>query len=97
MGAGEQGGLISAKSAASSASEKAGPNGLLHDLTFATHLDVLGENAGKYLLPNTYLAVLDGNPFVENALGSASRAKRTKSSCVVFGILDPEEKTISAK
>ena len=97
VGAGEQGGLISAKSAASSASEKAGPNGLLHDLTFATHLDVLGENAGKYLLPNTYLAVLDGNPFVENALGSASRAKRTKSSCVVFGILDPEEKTISAK
>jgi len=35
--------------------------------------------------------VLDGNPFIENALGSAASAKRTKSSAVVFGILDPAD------
>ena len=71
------------------------PNGLLHDLSFAAHADALGTNAVKYLLPNTYLAVLEGNPFLENALGAASSAKRTKSSCVVFGLLD--EQMIDAK
>ena len=89
VGAGEKGGLISSKPASA---EKAGPNGLLHDLTFAPHVESLGENVGKYLLPNTYVAVLDGNPFVENALGAASSPKRTKSSCVVFGILEENEK-----
>jgi len=51
----------------------------------------LNDSAGKYLLPDTYIAVLDGNPFIENALGSASSPKRTKSSAVVFGILDPAD------
>ena len=92
IAAGEKGGLLPA---ATTNPEKSGPNGLLRDLTFAAHLDSL--EAGKYLMPNTYIAVLDGNPFIENALGSAASAKRTKSSAVVFGILDAEEKIAEAK
>jgi len=92
--AGETGGLLPCPSASARAATLAGPNGLLHDLTFVARADSLGANAGQYLLPNTYLAVLDGNPFVENALGAAASPKRTKSSCVVFGILDPSEKIV---
>ena len=49
-------------------------------------------NVKRYLLPNTYIAVLDGNPFIENALGSAARPKRTRSWDVVFGILSDADK-----
>ena len=95
VAAGDKGGLIPSKQ--SQSSEKSGVNGLLRDLTFAAHQDSLSDNAERYLLPNTYIAVLDGNPFIENALGSASSPKRTKSSAVVFGIMDPEEIAGGAK
>jgi len=90
VAAGDKGGLILSTQLPSS--EKSGVNGLLRDVGFAAPPDLLGGNAGKYLRPNTYIAVLDGNPFIENALGSAASAKRTKSSAVVFGILAPDEK-----
>jgi len=90
VAAGQKAGLILSK--APQTSEKSGANGLLHDISFAAHPDGLKENSGKYLLPNTYIAVLDGNPFIENALGAASSPKRTKSSAVVFGILETEGK-----
>jgi hypothetical protein len=89
VAAGEKAGLVLSRQ--SPFSEKSGPNGLLRDITFAAHAEALNGNVGKYLLPNTYIAVLDGNPFIENALGSASSPKRTKSSSVVFGILESPE------
>ena len=64
----------------------------MHDIGFATHTEPLGIDAGKYLLPDSYIAELDDNPFIENALGSASSPKRTKSSAVVFGILDAADR-----
>ena len=84
--AGQKAALISSSS--TQVAEKLGAGGLWHDLGFAARTDSLGDSAGKYLLPNSYIAVLEGNPFLENALGSASSAKRTKSSAVVFGILE---------
>ena len=51
----------------------------------------LNSNAGGYLTPNTYIAILDSNPFIENALGPGASLKRTKTSAVVFGILDPSD------
>jgi hypothetical protein len=72
-----------------------GAEGMLRDITFVARTDLLeglANTAGGSLLPNSYLAVLDGNPFLENALGSASSPKRTKSSAVVFGILEAPEK-----
>jgi len=90
VAAGEKGGLIEAKSEVTL--EKTGPERLLTDISFAANPDTLHDNFGKYLRPNTYIAVLDGNPFIENALGSAANAKRTRTSAVVFGSLAEEEK-----
>jgi hypothetical protein len=67
----------------------AGAGAIWRDLGFTASTNSL--DAGKYLLPNTYIAVLDGNPFIENALGAAASPKRTRSSAVVFGILDPTD------
>jgi hypothetical protein len=90
VGAGEKGGLLLSKSPG--APQKLGAAGMLRDLGFAGSQHPLGDEAGKYLLPNSYVAVLDGNPFLENALAGAASARRTKSSCVVFGILEVENK-----
>jgi hypothetical protein len=89
VAAGQKAGLILSKQ--SQTPEKSGAQGLKQDFGFAVlRADGLNDSAGKYLLPNSYVAVLDGNPFIENALASSS-AKRTKSSAVVFGTLDPTD------
>jgi hypothetical protein len=64
---------------------------LLRDLTFAVHDDSLDANVPKYLSPGSYLARLQGNPFIENALGAASSPLRTKTESVVLGRLEPSE------
>ncbi|HTX22150.1 MAG TPA: hypothetical protein VMD27_09895 [Candidatus Aquilonibacter sp.] len=87
--AGQKAGLILSKQ--SQHVEKSGAAGLLRDIGFTARTDSLAANAGKYLSPNSYIAVLDGNPFLENALGSAASPQRTKSSAVVFGILEPPD------
>lgn len=85
--AGQKTGLIPAKQTGSL--DKSGPEGLKRDLGFqANGADNLGSSAESYLMPNTYIAVLDGNPFVENALSSDPNPKHTKSVAVVFGILE---------
>lgn len=74
--------------------EKSGPDGLKRDLGYGVAgVDNLANSAQQYLRPNTYVAVLDGNPFIESALNSSSSPKHAKSVAVVFGILDsPENK-----
>ena len=95
VGAGEKGGLILSKKPA--AFGKSGINGLLRDVGFSGQMGSLADNpGGAYLRANTYIAVLDSNPFIENALGSSASSKHTKSSAVVFGILDPDEEKIAA-
>ena len=89
VAAGQKAGLIPSK--LTQQSGKTGPVGLWHEIGFAAKSDSLSDGAGKFLMANTYIAVLDGNPFIENALGSASSPKRTKSSAVVFGILESPE------
>jgi hypothetical protein len=89
VAAGQKAGLI--PSPQSQPAERSGVNGLWHEITYVARPDPLDGGAGKFLTPNSYIAVLDGNPFIENALGSASSPKRTKSSAIVFGILDSAE------
>jgi hypothetical protein len=86
--AGQKGGLLVS---ALKVAGQSGPDGLLRALGFATHADVTEETVEKNILPNTYIAVLEGNPFIENALGKASVPKRTKTSAVVFGILETDK------
>ena len=66
---------------------KTGARGLL-ELGFTASVQPLDGNVRSYLQPGTYLAVLDGNPFIENALGAAASPKLTRSSALVFGILE---------
>lgn len=91
VAAGQKTGLILSKQ--SGTLEKSGPDGLRRDMGFsASGADVLnGSSAREYLMPNTYIAVLDGNPFIEDALTSTPNPKHTKSVSVVFGILDAPE------
>jgi hypothetical protein len=46
-------------------------------------------NALALLLPNTYIAELDTNPFIENGLGPKASSARTKSRSIVYGLLEP--------
>jgi len=69
-------------------SERLGAEGLFHDIGFTARTDSLNGNVKKYLLPSTYVAELEGNPFVENALGPAASPKRTRTAAVIYGILD---------
>ncbi len=90
VAAGQKTGLVPSKPTHSL--EKTGPDGLKRDLGFsAINADTLTSNVQGYLKPNTYIAVLDGNPFIEDALTSSPNMKHTKISSVVFGILDPSE------
>lgn len=45
---------------------------------------------GKYLRPGTYIAILDGTPFVEEGLAGATPRK---CRSVVYGILDTDEES----
>jgi hypothetical protein len=80
-------------SGSSSISTQLGALGLKQDFgyTLANTTSLLTPDVQKYLLPNTYVAVLDGNPFIENALGPAASAKRTRMNGIVFGILESPE------
>ena len=86
VAAGQKAGLVPTTEAMNP--EKLGVSRLLRDISFAAVVGH-GDSTVKYLLPGTYTAELDGNPFIENALGAASSPKRTKTSSVVFGILEP--------
>jgi hypothetical protein len=82
--AGQKSGLIPVKPDAMPGGT--GAAGLWHEIGFAANPEAVPAKAGSFLQPNTYIAVLEGNPFIEDAFGS--RHKRTRSSCVVFGILE---------
>jgi hypothetical protein len=98
VGAGEKAGLSSAKTAGSPGNspvlpvaEEGGVDELLQKIGFGAQVEGLKDGAARLLLPNTYIAVLDGNPFIENALGSAASEKRTTTSAIVFGFLDSSD------
>jgi hypothetical protein len=66
---------------------QAGPNALLQSQSFTANTDGMETNAPQYLKAGTYLALLDGNPFIENGLGK-TKLDHTHTSAMVYGILD---------
>jgi hypothetical protein len=54
----------------------------------AEPLDGVTNSATDYLLPDTYVAELETNPFLENGLGPKAKSARTRARCVVYGILE---------
>ncbi len=89
VAAGEKGGLIPWNPA--QPPDQSGADGLERYVGLAVRTDTLADGVGRILRPNTYVAVLDGNPFLENALGPAASARRTKSTCVVYGLMEAPE------
>jgi hypothetical protein len=73
------------------ANKQKGLRAMFADSGFSAKSDPSNLDAETYLLPDSYVAILDGNPFIENALGPTSRTKHIKSSAVVFGILESPE------
>ena len=66
--------------------EGLGPRALFLQAGFAGHSALLETNAAAFLLPGTYLAELDGSPFLETGFGE--RSTRTRSRAYVYGVLD---------
>lgn len=93
--AGQKANLLAVSGVA--AAGASGAIGLFHEIGFAADKDFVGSNAKKYLMPGTYIAKLDGNPFIENALGPAASPKRTQAAAVVYGILGANEDTGGSK
>jgi hypothetical protein len=54
--------------------------------------DYAFTNAFEYLSPDSYIAELEGNPFLENGLGARSKSARTKARSVVYGLLETTSK-----
>ena len=86
IAAGQKAGLM--VSSRVEATNQLGVGSLFHDAGFTARPETFTNNPEKYLLPGTYIAQLDGNPFVENALGTAASPKRTRTAAVVYGSLD---------
>ncbi|MCL4177283.1 MAG: hypothetical protein KJ072_06010 [Verrucomicrobia bacterium] len=63
-----------------------GPRPLFLETGYAGQSSQLETNAAGYLLPGTYLAELDGSPFLESGLGDGPARSRTR--VFVYGILD---------
>jgi hypothetical protein len=68
--------------------EQSGPRGLLEKCGAQADL----AEPISYLQPNTYIAEMDSNPFLENGLGPKAKTARTKSHAVVFGLLESPAK-----
>ncbi|MEY2466616.1 MAG: hypothetical protein QOD03_1137, partial [Verrucomicrobiota bacterium] len=66
-----------------------GPQSLFEKAGYITRPD-FASDAANYLLPNTYIAELAANPFLENGLGAKSSA-RTKTHAVVYGLIEPSK------
>ncbi|HLP76166.1 MAG TPA: hypothetical protein VK327_04545, partial [Candidatus Paceibacterota bacterium] len=50
--------------------------------------DLAARNPASFLVPGSYIAELDTNPFLENGLGARAKSARTRSKAVVFGLLE---------
>jgi hypothetical protein len=68
--------------------QRLGFRALAEQVGFSQLAGFSATNAVAYLLPGTYIAELETNPFLENGLGVRAKSARTKSRSVVYGILE---------
>ncbi len=67
--------------------ERLGVRPLFFEASYGAQCDLLTTNAAAYLRSGTYVAELDGSPFLENGLGN--RNTRLRNRAFVYGVLDP--------
>ncbi|MBC8094764.1 MAG: hypothetical protein H7Y43_03020, partial [Akkermansiaceae bacterium] len=70
--------------------QRLGARALSEKFGFAQSGELPATNAVTYLLPGTYIAELEANPFLENGLGAKAKSARTKARSIVYGILESE-------
>jgi hypothetical protein len=70
---------------------RSGVRPLLGEVGFTPFERFSTTNAPAYLSPNTYIADLETNPFLENGLGPKAKSSRTRSRALVYGTLEPSE------
>jgi hypothetical protein len=87
VAAGQQGALLPVQ--VEGPKEKLGATALRRAIGFTARTNDLPAQAFKYLTPNTYIAVVESNPFLENALGTTNQPGHTKTSAVIYGVLEP--------
>lgn len=80
--------LLPASTASLKSSEEFGPRALLDKSGPQANL----ADATTFLRPNTYIAEMDANPFLENGLGPKAKSARTRAHAVVYGFLDSNVK-----
>jgi hypothetical protein len=82
------------KTALAPSGKRSSADAPLRELSDALNVNTLGSPASPGLVsllrPNTYLAELEGNPFIENGLGAKSAGSRTTAHALVYGVLEPE-------
>lgn len=61
---------------------------LLTKASYGALVSSLTNNTVAHLRPGTYIAELEGNPFLENGLGQNAKIKSVPAANVVYGILD---------
>jgi hypothetical protein len=85
--AGQKANLVGS-TASPNASQKLGARELSEKIGFTQLKEFDLASAPSYLLPGTYIAELDSNPFLENGLGAKAKSARNKSRSLVYGILE---------
>jgi hypothetical protein len=65
-----------------------GPQALIEGQGFSALTQFDFTNAVSVLQPGSYIAELDGNPFLENGLGTKGKSARVKARSVVYGVLE---------
>ena len=80
--------LLAASTQVLQKDEQLGPKGVLDGCGAAASI----TDGTPFLRPNTYVAELDANPFIENGLGVKAQSARTKSHAVVYGTLESPAK-----
>jgi hypothetical protein len=69
--------------------DKLGPKLFLERVGWTAQNEESCGTFPAYLLPGTYLAELEANPFLDNGLGAKAKSARVKQRAVVYGLLEP--------
>jgi hypothetical protein len=73
-----------------SVSAQTGVSVLLERLSYSPWGHGGSNEIATSLVPGSYFAELESNPFVENGLGERASSARLRSLALVFGLLEPD-------
>ena len=69
-------------------SSRLGPKGMFKEIGYTTQGVSSGRNSAEYLVPGSYIAELNDNPFLEKALSGKTKPASAQGHSFVFGLLE---------